>query len=84
MPDHLQVEVREVRQLVRNHHGVDDGRAVDGKGLADRSLELTRRLRRKSVPTPGARERSALDLDYLRIVTDTSFTSVPWGTIKTD
>jgi hypothetical protein len=28
--------------------------------------------------------RCGLSLVYLRIVTDTSFTSEPWGTIKTD
>src|SRR3984893_10604887 len=42
MPDRVQVHMREVRNLVCSHDGVDNCRPVNGECLVDRGLELAR------------------------------------------
>jgi len=54
MADLLEIDMRHVRHLVGDDHGVDDGRAVDGERFAQRGFQLTRLARRKSVPAAGA------------------------------
>jgi len=58
MSDLLELDIWHVRHLVRNHDGVDDGRAVDGQGFAQRGFQFTRLARGNSV-TPQARANAA-------------------------
>jgi hypothetical protein len=58
MPDHVQIDVREVRYLVRSHGGIYDSRPVNGECLADGGIELTRFPRCETVSVAGACESS--------------------------
>jgi hypothetical protein len=50
--------MRHVRHLVRNHDGVDDGRAVDGQGFAQRGFQFTRLARVCPATLRGAKSIS--------------------------
>src|ERR1700687_1526834 len=54
MSDLLKLDMRHVRHLVGNHDGIDNRRAIDGKSVTNRSLQLTRFSRRESVTAAGA------------------------------
>src|ERR1700694_2552977 len=54
MPDLLELDMRHVRHLVGDHNGIDNRRSIDGKGFAQRSLQLTGLPRRESVTAAGA------------------------------
>jgi hypothetical protein len=53
VPDHIQVDMRQVRQLVCNDNGINDRRAIDGEGLGERRLQFTRLTGGKSVTAAG-------------------------------
>ena len=38
VPDHIKVDVRQVRQFVRDDNRIDDRGAIEGEGLVDRFL----------------------------------------------
>jgi hypothetical protein len=46
--------MRNVRQLVRSHNGINDRRAVDGKGIAHCSLQFIRLGGSKTFAAAGA------------------------------
>ena len=58
----LQVEMRQVGQLVGGDNGVDDRRAVDGEGLGDRRLQFARLSGRESVTAAGARQSGKIGI----------------------
>jgi len=52
--DHLQLEMRQVRQFARNDHRIDDRGGLDREGLIDRGFQLTRPAGGKPVSTARA------------------------------
>jgi hypothetical protein len=58
MSDLLELDMRHVRHLVRNHDGVDDSRPVDGQGFAQRGFQFTRLARVCPATLRGAKSIS--------------------------
>ena len=65
VPDQLQVEMRQVRQLVGNDNGIDDCRAIDGEGLSDRRLQFARLSGCKAVTAAGTRQSGKVGIGKL-------------------
>src|SRR5258705_13626890 len=59
MADLLEIDMRHVRHLVGDDHGVNDGRAVDGKRFAQRRFQLTPGSRAVNPCPPQARANAA-------------------------
>ena len=52
MPDHIHVDMRQIREFVRRDNGINDCRAIDSEGLGERRFQFARRPK---VPSrPGA------------------------------
>ncbi len=56
MPDHIQVDMRQIREFVCSDNGINDCRAIDSEGLGERRFQFARLLGCKTMTATGARQ----------------------------